>query len=49
MNNELYVALVDDSQSPFGYFHYHDHHSDPAAIGESLDIAPPSRRRAIRT
>ena len=39
MNNELYVALVDDSQSPFGYFHYHDHHSDPAAGGSSLDIS----------
>jgi receptor-binding and translocation channel-forming TcA subunit of Tc toxin/ABC toxin-like protein/neuraminidase-like protein len=37
MNDELYVVLVDDSQSPFGYFHYHDHHSDPT-VGDSVDI-----------
>src|SRR5262252_5033412 len=34
-----------DSQSPFGYFHYHDHHSDPAAVSKSIDVtasvAPP--------
>ncbi|HMF98002.1 MAG TPA: neuraminidase-like domain-containing protein, partial [Vicinamibacterales bacterium] len=45
MNDDLYVILMDDSQSPFGYFHYHDHHSDPAVVSTSIDVtasvAPP--------
>src|SRR5262249_17885284 len=45
MNDEPYVILMDDSQSPFGSFHYLDHHSDPAVVGSSIDVtasvAPP--------
>ncbi|MEP7304388.1 MAG: neuraminidase-like domain-containing protein [Acidobacteriota bacterium] len=39
MNNELYVVLADDSESPFGYFHYRDHHSNPAAVKGYIDIS----------